>query len=362
MKILYVLETNVKSRQAVAVLEAFAGEGAEIGFVSLLGRGDLHDALDEAGMPAHALGIESKYDWPRAVRRLAAIIRSEKPDVIHCVEPVSAVIGASAAGLARHGLRVFHRQHSTARWPQTFFARAANKSCELLIACSDFAGQACLDEGVPPEKLTVVHNGVPAPRAVGAPEIAELRRSLAIDDDSHIISTVARLRPEKGIQIAIDALETVQGRLDAGVVFVVAGSGPYEQELHELAASSSADVRFVGHQSDVAPWFSVADLVVMPSLFDAAPLASAEAMACGKPILASATGGLLEYVDDGTTGMLVPPGEAGALADGIADLLGSPGTLEAYGRAARERFDARFSVERMAAGCIEAERAALARR
>jgi glycosyltransferase involved in cell wall biosynthesis len=157
-----------------------------------------------------------------------------------------------------------------------------------------------------------------------------------------ILVTVAQLIEAKGIDVAIRALVELPPR----VSLWVAGEGPASADLRRLAAELGVEarVKFWGVRAEVQPFYQAADACVCPSRWaEAAGLVNLEAQACGLPVLASAVGGIPEYVADGQTGLLFPPGDHKALAACVRRLLDDPGLAAEMGRRARERAEAEFS-------------------
>ena len=209
--------------------------------------------------------------------------------------------------------------------------------------------------GLPREKLRVVHYGLDAPpEPWGPPGGPDLPA------DAPVLLAIARLAPQKGVDVVIEALARVRERHDARLV--VLGEGPLRGELGELAASRGvADaVSFPGRVGDVAWWLRRASLLVHPARWEGFGLALLEAMLCARPVVASAVSSIPEIVVDGETGLLVPPDDAVALAEAVAALLDDPARGAALGAAGEARARAEFSVARMADRTIEVYEEALA--
>jgi len=137
--------------------------------------------------------------------------------------------------------------------------------------------------------------------------------------------------------------------------FVIAGSGPEESRLREIAYAHSLGDRlvFLGHVSPVAPVLAACDVVVIPSLSEGFALVAAEAMALGKPVVGTTVGGLVDVVADGETGLLVPPADPEALAAAAARLLHDPAAAIRMGEAGAARAEERFTVARMVHDYLE---------
>jgi glycosyltransferase involved in cell wall biosynthesis len=131
--------------------------------------------------------------------------------------------------------------------------------------------------------------------------------------------------------------------------FLVAGDGPRAAELRALANTLGieAHVSFLGHREDVPALLALADAFVLPSRSEAFPNGAIEAMAAGLPVIASRVGGLLDLIDEGRTGLLVPPDNPSALADALESLIVSPARAEMLGAAAREEVTRLYSFDRM---------------
>ncbi len=159
-----------------------------------------------------------------------------------------------------------------------------------------------------------------------------------------IVLTVARLDPQKGLGDLLAAAAQVP---DAN--FVIAGEGPDRERLEGTARSLGLDdrVRFLGHREDVPDLLKSCDVFVLPSLYEGFPLSVVEAMASGRPVIATAVGGTPEAVSDGENGLLIPPGDPSALAAAIRSVLSDPVLARRLGSAGRERAFRKFSAAEM---------------
>jgi len=160
-----------------------------------------------------------------------------------------------------------------------------------------------------------------------------------------VVLTLARLDRQKGLRYLIEAAAHVP---DA--IFAIAGEGPDRAELESLAKSTGvADrVRFLGFRSDVPDLLAACDLFVLPSLFEGLPLSVVEAMAAGKPVVATRVGGTDEAVEHGVTGLLVPAEDATALASAIREVLSSGALAARMGAAGADRALREFGAAAMA--------------
>jgi glycosyltransferase involved in cell wall biosynthesis len=208
------------------------------------------------------------------------------------------------------------------------------------------------DLAIPPGKVTVVPNGIDVDRFAAVGTRNETGANMGIR-----ILIPARLDAQKGHRYALAALPSV-----SGASLLLAGEGP---ELLSLEAQARilgiADrVHFLGPRTDIPELLAVCDIVCLPSLYEGLPLALLEAMAAGKPVVASAIPGVDEVVSDGVTGILVPPGDAAALAQALCRLISDPESRECLGMDARNHVRATFTLQTMAARIDAVYRHALA--
>src|SRR5262249_43799431 len=154
---------------------------------------------------------------------------------------------------------------------------------------------------------------------------------------------LSRFHREKGLDTLIRAVRSLRS-----VHLVIAGSGPEESDLRALAASSPHPVHFLGHRDDIPCLMQLADVVAIPSRREAFGRVVLEAMANGRPVVATRAGGLVEAVIDGETGLLVPVDDEQALAAALHQLLSDAPLARKYGEAARERYRSRHTMVHMA--------------
>jgi glycosyltransferase involved in cell wall biosynthesis len=211
--------------------------------------------------------------------------------------------------------------------------------------------------GVPARKLRIVANGID-PAAFARSADPALRARLAGSPDRPLVLTAARLSPQKAIDGLLSAAVLVP---DA--IFAIAGDGPDRAALEARAQALgiAPRVRFLGPRDDIPELLAACDLFVLPSLFEGLPLSVLEAMAAGKPVAATRIPGTDEAVADGETGILVPPGDAPALAAAIRAFLSDPALARRAGEAGRERVRTRFTASAMVDGVVAAYEELLAR-
>jgi glycosyltransferase involved in cell wall biosynthesis len=233
--------------------------------------------------------------------------------------------------------------------------RRLHRRMDAVIANSNAVRRQLLDEGVAVAKCAVIYNGVAVPERASCSEADELRGALALPVDAVVVIVVANLIPYKGHADVLDAFAAARARLPAGSAVVFIGEdGGIESGLRRQAerAGIAPAVQFAGRVDDVQRYFAIADIVVQASHEEGFSNAILEAMAAGRPVVATRVGGNEEAVVDGDTGILVPPRDPDALAAALTKLGADPALRDRMGSAARARARDRFSLER----CIEAYR------
>jgi len=196
----------------------------------------------------------------------------------------------------------------------------------VVAVCGPFA-KAVANIGVKPENIHVLPNSIQPRRLPDEGAIRSLREHLGISDSARVILSIGRLSSEKAHSDLLSALlrlKTDDPQLATRLILV--GDGIERRNLENIVASSGlADrVIFAGHQSDVWPYFGLADLFVLPSLSEGSPNVLLEAMCAGLPIVATSVGGVPETVENESSAMLVPPRDPGALAVAMRRVLSDP--------------------------------------
>jgi glycosyltransferase involved in cell wall biosynthesis len=274
--------------------------------------------------------------------RFAQWCRARRIAVVHTTELPANIFGLPAAALAQVSLRIGNRREINPDKSMSHIAtqRAAYSFAHKVVANSRAAADRLLLERVPAHKVAVVPNGL---------DFAQVQPRVARRQLRKVI-VVANLRPEKGHDVLMDAASDVLRRVpDAR--FEIVGAGPLLETLVARAEARRMThaFTFLGHRDDVPARLADADIFALPSRSEAFPNAVLEAMAAGLPIAASAVGGILELIDDNRTGLLVPPGDAAALADRLCRLMTETALASSLGDAARKEAQARYSFDRMVA-------------
>lgn len=218
------------------------------------------------------------------------------------------------------------------------------RRADRIVAVSDARKAALKAAGCPSARLVTVHNAVEMPRVEPA-DACEVRRELGLHENRPVVAVVGRLSPEKGTSYFIEAMAEVT-RAVPGVQGLIIGDGQEEARLRAKVGTMALgdQIHLVGYRRDTDRIYPAIDLLVLPSLSEGLPNVVLEAMAHGRPVVGTSVGGVAEVVEDGVSGLLVPPADAGALARAIVALLVDSVRLETMGKAARERVERHFSI------------------
>jgi glycosyltransferase involved in cell wall biosynthesis len=321
---------------------------------SLAPEGPLQRAMREFGIRTFAVGVTGRRQYGRAIAGLARLLRREKVSVLHahCFDPT--LVGLVAARLAGTTF-VFTRHHSDhnlrlgKRW-HTRIDAWCGRHADRVIVVSGATRRIMTDvERVPERKVVTVYNGAEPLPTPNRESVAALRRELSLRDET-VCLMMARLHEEKGHRVLFEALPGVLPHVGPLVV-LLAGDGPERKQL-ELAVRRrglASVVRFLGQRHDIPELISLSSVVMLPSLAESFGFAALEAMSLSRPVVAARTGGIPEVVDDGRTGLLVPPGDAAGLAAALSRILKDREWAAALGEEGRRRATF-FSVERMMRG------------
>lgn len=336
----------------VALLEE---RGWQVVVVTIRSEWDLHDHLRGEGKTAHSLRSPSYWQIPIAAFRLASILSRTDVEVIHASGALAALISGLTRFLKPEPARIYERHHYLGRPRLRFSSRLAARWSDHTIACSTAVKQVAIEaDGSLPSAVTVVHAAGERPRTVDPAEVISLRSRLGIRPNADVIVLVARLRPEKGHVVLIEAMRMLVNITSREAHAIFVGAGPSERGIAQsLREKEPFTLHMVGHQADVAPWLAIADVVAMPSLIEPFGKVAYETLAAGRPLVASRVGGIPEIVDHGKTGLLVPPNDPKALADALFEVLSSErlrGRFEANGPAT---YEARFTREQRIAAWVE---------
>jgi glycosyltransferase involved in cell wall biosynthesis len=308
----------------------------------------LLDALREAGayvMIIGKLGLLMGY----GLSSILHWMRQEQFDSVVTMLFWSDVIGrilARTAGIPRIFSSIRARNTNYALW-QLFLVRATMPMVDVVVLNSRRVSSfAVAGEGVPPERLVYIPNGIDPSLYANPISRPALRTAFGLPENATVIGSVGRLTRQKGFDTLLEALADLRM---TNVHLLLAGIGEEKEKLHLQSQHLGIErqVHLVGYRRDVPQWLGALDLYIQPSRFEGAPNALLEAMAAGCPIIATNVDGNSELIIDGEHGWLAPPDRADILAYTINLALTHPLEAQRRGRLARERAVREFSLERM---------------
>ncbi|WP_123691265.1 glycosyltransferase family 4 protein [Allostella humosa] len=294
--------------------------------------GPLVAELERAGAVHVTLPLDSKN--PLTIRansrRLVEVIDRYDIDIVHARSRAPAWAGWLAARAAgRHFVTTFHGTHSHGNWAKRRYNAIMGRG-ERVIAISQFIAEHAYGVyGVPPERIRIIPRGIDFrrfdPHAVSGERVIQVASQWRLPDGVPVIMLPARFSRWKGHEVLIDAIARLGDReLMCVLVGATQGRDAYRTELEALivAKGLGGRIQMVPDCRDMPAAYMLADVVVAPSTepeaFGRVPV---EAQAMGRPVIATDHGGARETVISGETGLLVPPGDAAALASAIADAL-----------------------------------------
>jgi glycosyltransferase involved in cell wall biosynthesis len=337
--------------------------------------GRMTDALAAAGIAIHSVPFSRRllsFSHFFALLKLIRLMRSRRYDVVHAHTPVAAFIARIAAKMAGIPIIVYHLRGSF--WDEPSRAvRLAYTAIEWLgarvttyaftINCID--REELVRRGIfPPDRVTCLHAGGSgvdverfAPGNITCEEQRQLRRELGIEADELVIGYVGRLVRAKGIINLLDAFETLVIAHPEARLLLIGSTHSSERDksvqkilLQRLNGSSLANrVVLTGARTDIPSLLSIIDILVLPSYREGFGMTLGEASAMQRAVIATATRGAREIVQDGVTGRLVPVADTGALVSALKQLAADPHLRDQMGRAGREAVIRCHSMARVCA-------------
>lgn len=348
-------EREPMAQRVTRNIELLEARGWQVVAVTIRARWEWHDRVQGDGRVAYSLRSPFYWQVPLAAIRLAGILRKERVDVIHASGALAALISGLSRLLGPGPVRIYERHHYTGRRRLRFSSRLAARLSDHTIACSRAVKQVAIEsDGSSSSDVTVIHAAGEAPRTVDPTEVDELRSRLGVSSGDAVVVLVARLRPEKGHLILIEAMRILARMTSKKIHAIFVGAGPDEGAIRQAVRSHEPfTLHMVGFQTDVAPWMAIADVVAMPSLVEPFGKVAYEALAAGRPLVASRVGGIPEIVDDGRTGLLVAPNDPKPLAEALLEVLTSEDMRKRFEANGPATYEARFTRERRIEAWVE---------
>jgi glycosyltransferase involved in cell wall biosynthesis len=314
----------------------------------------LLEELKKNGIADHSIEIihsPGKIQYT-TIRTVHSILRTQRLDILHTNEHKSDVVGLIAAKLAGVGtVSSVHGWLSNSVRTKTYEAvdRLVVKFFDKIIVGSTALKNDLVKNGIKSDKITVVHNAVRLEAFHESNVDPAIKQRLGLHPQSPVIGVVGRLSKEKGHQYILRAMCHVIRVFPAARLLVV-GRGSAKPQLERLAKhlGIAGHVIFTGFYNDIRSVFQIIDVFVLASVRESLPMVVLEAMAAGKPVVATSVGGVSELVRHGQTGLLVKPKDSRSIAEAVISLLKEEQKRVAMGRKGRERIRASFSAPLLA--------------
>lgn len=341
-------------RHLLTLLPGLAGRGVDVSMWVLAepdgSAGSFCEAMQARGVPVRTFAIRGHLDLSLP-GRLSAALRNARPDIVHTHLVHADLYGLPAAYRAgvphaissRHNDNPFRRRAGL----KLLNRRAMRRASRVIAISGALAGFVRDVEGIEAGKIVTIRYGLEPPTLDLAAARQAARAAWGVDDSVPVVGFFGRLIEQKGVDTLLEAWLQVSRQYPAARLVIV-GDGKERPVLEARAAALGLNgVRFAGWAADAACLMPGCDIIAMPSRWEGFGLVALEAMAAARPLVASRVSALPEIVVDLETGLLVPPGDAAALAEAIAGLLADPAWAQAMGQAGRARLVEAFSPGRM---------------
>ena len=314
--------------------------------------------------PALSRWLDQFRTYSQLIGRIGRILREREIDIVDARVDMGTAVGTLAGRLG--GVKAVVSTNYSAwnageRWftrkcplPWSLFGHGIYALVDAVI-CDSVTCLNALRRGlILPPPGYCIPNGVEPPRPRRSPQ--ELAVELNIPSGAQVVAQIARLQPNKGQHLLLEAAPLVLARQPAAFFLLVGYSGhtpvavEYRNRLHEMVQTLGIGdrVRILSYPGSVGDVWPLVAIHAHPTLLDSSPVALLEGMSLGKPAVVSRVGGIPELVVDGETAVIVPPGDARTLADAILRLLHDPGEAARIGRNARKRYEAGYTPDVMA--------------
>jgi glycosyltransferase involved in cell wall biosynthesis len=293
--------------------------------------------------------------WPWRLRRL---IRAGEYDVVHSHSPMLAIVARLLVRTVRSRPATVYTEHNI--WPA--YGRLTRTLNAVTHAMDDrtFAVSQAVRDSIRPvrrqQQVPVLIHGINRDRLTTTRSRHEVRSELGLKDEQIAVITVANMRPQKAYPDLVAAAEQVlTTRPD--LRFFAVGQGPQLEEIRALVAERGLEDRFhiLGERHDVFDLLAAVEVFALSSLWEGFPIAIMEAMSSGLPCAATSVGGVPDAIENGVEGILVAPGNPGAMADAILEIVSDPPRRLAMGEAARAR-SVRFDIRETEAALLQTYR------
>jgi glycosyltransferase involved in cell wall biosynthesis len=323
---------------------------------------EVAEQAERQGIAVEIISCNGRWDW-NVVSQIRCLVKKHDVDVLHPHGYKADLYAwAAAAGNRVALVATSHNWPSKALSMRTYAVvdRLALRSFDRVVVVSDAVAQILLRSGVANEKVELIPNGVDLGRFR---DVTPALRTELETGTEPVIGFVGRLVAEKGGVTLLQAAQRVLTKRPKAK-FVLVGEGPARQEWEALARELGIDqqVTFTGARNDMPEVYASFDAMVLPSEIEALPMCLLEAMAAGKPVIATRVGAIPRLIMNGTTGLLIEPGDVNALTKAILRLLEDRDFASRLGEKGRDRVAQHFSAQQMAKNYIGTYEQVLANR
>jgi glycosyltransferase involved in cell wall biosynthesis len=283
------------------------------------------------------------------IKRILDIIKHNRINIIHTHEIRSNLFGLACSKIAKIPIiTTFHGwiANSIKGKVYTSIDKITARYFDHIIAVSKAIQEELLRVGIAAEKVTVLHNALVIDRYKPNPEDQQFRNELGIDKNVFLIGNIGRLSPEKGqTDLILAAKQIFMERNDIKIVII--GRGPEKGNIENMIKEFNIENRVIlaGFQNDMMKVYNSLNLVVQNSYTEGLPNVVLEASLMGVPVIATDVGGTSEVIEDGTTGILVSPGNPKEMADKILECTKNPDHMKTMGRLGRAKVQKEFDLQ-----------------
>jgi glycosyltransferase involved in cell wall biosynthesis len=309
--------------------------------------GPIGEELRATGVPFTVLDVNPGWRRPAAIGGIRRYLRAARPHIVHTFLLTASVYGRLAAILERVPIvigtevNIYERKRAHHVLAERMLMAGTDRVIASASSVRDFyIKQVHAD----PRKVDVIYNAVDFGQAEPTETRRAMREALGIPPDALVAGTIGRLTEQKGHRYLLDAIAAPE--LAAIHLLVVGGGELLDDLVRRTRASGTSDrVHFAGARRDLGNLLGAMDVFVMPSLWEGLPLSLVLAMGAGLPVVATSVAGMPEVIDDGRTGVLVPPGDSAALASALARLFNQPRSRARMAHDGRQAVLPRFGVD-----------------
>lgn len=337
-------------RQWAVLIPRLMRRGHDVLVVTIDGRGRFYEELADAGVEVRCMDLQHRWQlW----RLASARALPWAPEIVVSRGVSGLVLGHYVA--RRYGARHVFAEHSgpdahgrmkPLRFDQALLLRLARPRVDRVIAVTSAQLAALRTRGHKAETVAVIPNGIAEEELAPRRSRAETRAELGLSNEAFVVLFLATLRYEKRADLFLDAVLRARRHVPR-LRAVIAGAGPEFEKVSRASKLSGGAIIMLGPREDVADLVQASDVVCLTSDIEAMPMSVLEAMALGRPVVATDVGGLSELVVHGETGFLVPRGDVRAVSDALVRLSTEDALASRFGQRGLLRQRELFSVDRM---------------